>query len=558
MKNLLLITIALFTFNAFSQTIVDTSPQNKKVVLEEFTGIHCVFCPQGHAIAESIKAAHPDDVFLVNIHVGGYAVPNAGQPDFRTPFGSAIANQSNLAGYPAGTVNRHFFPGSTQNGGSAQNRSTWASTANQTLTQASYVNVGVESEIDILNNEITVHVEAYYTGNSPSSTNVVNIALLQDNTLGPQTGGGAGNNYNHSHRLVHLITGQWGATINNTTTGSFYDETFTYTIPADYHGVPTEITDMKIVAYVTEDHQEVLSGAESLPTFANLNHANNASINEVIQIENTCASSINPQVNIKNLGTDEITSLAIDYTLNSGTTETYNWTGSIMSLRQKTIDLPEMVVTLLAANTLDVSIPNDEDNTDNTATMNFNSAPIAVDNTIKIQIQTNSQGSQNYWYMRDGDGNIFAAGSGYGNNEISNEEFEYAPDCYTMEYHDTGMNGGSAVTVSDGDDTVLFTIAGNFGEVINESFGVETPLGLEDDLLAKIAVYPNPVNNKFTVSNAAGFDITLYSILGKEMMSKKNISENEIISTNNIAKGTYFLRIASENSSKTEKIVIIK
>ena len=47
-----------------------------------------------------------------------------------------------------------------------------------------------------------------------------------------------GNEYNHMHRLVHMVTGQWGTVIPTTTTGTFVDETYTYTIPADYNGVP--------------------------------------------------------------------------------------------------------------------------------------------------------------------------------------------------------------------------------------------------------------------------------------------------------------------------------
>lgn len=55
-------TLSLFfiTFmgvSAFAQTIVSTSPQNKKVILEEFTGVNCVYCPQGHAIANNISFA---------------------------------------------------------------------------------------------------------------------------------------------------------------------------------------------------------------------------------------------------------------------------------------------------------------------------------------------------------------------------------------------------------------------------------------------------------------------------------------------------------------------
>gem|GEM_PF-2791225 len=115
----------------FSQTIVGTDPENKNVVLEEFTGIHCVFCPDGHAIAQSIYDAHPDDVLLVYIHQGSFATPSGSEPDFRTQWGNAIAGQSGLTGYPAGTVNRHLFSGWSQGSGTAMSRNYWTSASNQ-------------------------------------------------------------------------------------------------------------------------------------------------------------------------------------------------------------------------------------------------------------------------------------------------------------------------------------------------------------------------------------------------------------------------------------------
>ena len=199
-KLLSCLVFSLFALTAFAQTIVSTTPENKKAILEEFTGINCVFCPDGHAIAQSIKDANPDDVFLINIHTGGFANPGAGQPDFRTPFGAAIAGQSGLVGYPAGTVNRHVFPGQSQSGNpndTAMNRGNWTSAANTIMGEASYLNMGVEATVNVATREMSIDVEAYYTADSPEATNKLNVALLQNNTLGPQTGGGQGNNYSH-------------------------------------------------------------------------------------------------------------------------------------------------------------------------------------------------------------------------------------------------------------------------------------------------------------------------------------------------------------------------
>ena len=273
MKNKTPIILFIFLLTStlvLAQTIVSTSPENKKIVLEEYTGIHCTYCPDGHEIAQSLKDANPDNIFIVNIHTGGYATPSSGEPDFRTSFGDAIAAQSNLTGYPSGSVNRQYFSSLSMNGGTAMGRGGWSSATSQVLNQSAYVNLGVEASINVQNNELTVHVEGYYTGDSPQSTNLLNVVLTQNNTLGPQTGGGMGSNYNHMHRLVHMITGQWGFEISTTSSGSFVDETFTYTIPSNYNGVDVNLSELNVIAFISETQQNIISGAEYTPTFDGL------------------------------------------------------------------------------------------------------------------------------------------------------------------------------------------------------------------------------------------------------------------------------------------------
>ena len=94
MKNKVTLAV-LFSFVgicAFAQTIVSTTPENRKIILEEFTGVNCVYCPQGHAIAQNLQDNNQGDVFLINIHSGGYAIPNGSQPDFITQWGVAMDN----------------------------------------------------------------------------------------------------------------------------------------------------------------------------------------------------------------------------------------------------------------------------------------------------------------------------------------------------------------------------------------------------------------------------------------------------------------------------------
>ena len=74
LKNYFLLFTLISCLTGFSQTIVSTDSQNKKVILEEYTGIYCGYCPDGHSRAQALKNQYPNDVFLINIHVGGYAV----------------------------------------------------------------------------------------------------------------------------------------------------------------------------------------------------------------------------------------------------------------------------------------------------------------------------------------------------------------------------------------------------------------------------------------------------------------------------------------------------
>jgi hypothetical protein len=242
-----------------AQTLVTTDTTLRNVVLEEFTGIHCQYCPDGHARAQALSDANPGRVVLVNIHQGGYAVPSGGEPDYRTIFGDAIAGQTALTGYPAGTVNRHVFSGLEMTaGGTAMGRGNWSPAAEQIFDLVSPVNVGLSSSFDSATRLLTVTVETYYTANSSQATNYINVALLENGIIGPQQVLSTWNtNYTHNHMLRHFITGQWGDTLTATQAGNFTTRIYTYTVPAGFN-----VANCDVAAYVTETYQEIYTGAQ--------------------------------------------------------------------------------------------------------------------------------------------------------------------------------------------------------------------------------------------------------------------------------------------------------
>jgi len=548
----------VFTFASlglFSQTIVSTSPENKKVVLEEYTGIYCVYCPDGHAIAQAIQDNHPNEVFIVNIHVGGYAAPNGNDPDFRTPFGSAIANEAGVAFYPSGSVNRHIFSG----GASAMGRSEWGARVNQILAQNSYVNVGVEASIDVAANEIIVHVEGYYTADSPMGSNFFNVALLQNNTLGPQTGGGSGNNYNHMHRLVHLITGQWGDEITSTTTGSFIDETYTYNIPADYNGVPVVLQDLEVVAFITEDHQELISGSECTPTFSNLPLNNDTNVKEIVEINDQCGLDFGPLVKIQNNGNNNLTSVDFEYSINGGDVASYTWSGDLESFEETLVQLPGVPYTIQGTNTINVSVANDDDNTNNDASSSFGQTDLTSTNYITLLLNTDDYGNETTWTIRDSSGTIVESGGPYNNNTTINESFVLQTGgCHEFRIMDAGGNGSSSVVLYDSNSDPLYSSGGNYGSGEAASFIADGVLATNSNILEFVSIYPNPANEILNIKNAENSDIEIYDLLGRVILSKSNISLNEQINVSRLTTGTYIIKITNNNQVKTEKFIVNK
>src|SRR5690606_33438232 len=125
---------------------------------------------------------------------------------------------------------------------------------------------------------------------------------LQNHTLGPPAGGGAGNNYNHMRRLVHLVTGQWGEEITTTTEGTFVDKTYTYTIPEAYNDIPAILSDMEIVVFMTETHQEIISGNGAFPSLLGLEYDNDLALVSVGDFPQICANTVAPKVTVENNG----------------------------------------------------------------------------------------------------------------------------------------------------------------------------------------------------------------------------------------------------------------
>jgi hypothetical protein len=239
---------------ASAQSLVYTTPENRTALLEEFTGIHCGYCPEGHAISAALEATLKDRYVAINVHAGGYAVPGTGEPDFRTPDGTAIDAFFTVSGYPAGAVNRHTFDGLDDLG-----RGAWEGAVNEMLALPSPVNVGVESSFNDGTNELTVHVVAYYTASSDAGNDFMSVAVKEDHLIGYQADytNGEHQNYDHIAVLRDVITDTWGEDIGSPAAGETVERTYTYVVPDAW-----TIANCKVVATVGEYQHDIYQARE--------------------------------------------------------------------------------------------------------------------------------------------------------------------------------------------------------------------------------------------------------------------------------------------------------
>tara|TARA_B110001450_G_scaffold249867_1_gene267777 strand:- start:1708 stop:3648 length:1941 start_codon:yes stop_codon:yes gene_type:complete len=315
-KNFFFILMFFLITDTFCQTFVSTVPENKNVILEEFTGLMCTYCPDGHLIANQIKSSNQNDFFTINIHEGYYAVwPN--RADYTTNIGNAITNLFPAHGHPSGVVNR----GSTVLG-----RGQWAGAVNSTIGQSSFVNVAAKSTIDLLSRELTVEVEAYYTGNG-SGQNNINIALLQNNVEGYQYNASANpsqvlsnGNYNHMHMLRHMVTGLSGDAITSNSQGSFFSKTYTYTIPQNFKAIPFELLDAEVLVFVTQGLMPAVTGSKSAMEFTTSQPGVSALYLDSVtsSVSDYCMTSYKPKITVRNNNNTSTASYDVSYTYNGG------------------------------------------------------------------------------------------------------------------------------------------------------------------------------------------------------------------------------------------------
>ena len=225
----------------------------KRVLIEEFTGGWCGYCPDGALKVEEMLAKHGDTLVAVGVHDGD-AMEFAG--------GNAIKSAFNVTGYPNGQIDRKLFPGLSKE---PHTRSLWADHVESQIKSYSPVSVSVEYTYDYAINKISATVKADFVEPASGDMRFI-LEVVEDSITGTGSGYNQSNYYNttsghpyygagnpivgfvHRHVLIGLPSGAMGnagVIPSSVTANSQYSENFTFTLAAG-----TDVTQISLVGFV--------------------------------------------------------------------------------------------------------------------------------------------------------------------------------------------------------------------------------------------------------------------------------------------------------------------
>ena len=568
-RKMMLVGMMLTAFAASAQTFVSTQPGKRNALIEEYTGVNCQYCPLGHKATDQTVEAFPGRVFAINIHQGTFA------SRFTTQWGNALAGQASISGYPSSTLSRHAFFGNSIHIDPGQAYPCAA----EILEMDAPVNVAATVDIDPQSRLMVVKVEAYYTADANGGTNMLNVALVQNNVLYYQAGASSyypenmvNGEYQHKHILRDLLTGQWGDTIHQTTAGSFFTKEYAYVIPQQIGDLEVpDVDDLSVVVFVCEGRKEVLNACEAIRTGdkAYIAHGNAGG--------EECSLEWNPFVTVVNPTDQPIDNLKFNV---DGSVVTRNKTiapycSDTVRIAHFAIDaMPEasqsysqsvsVVFSSFASNGHEVAAAGDP------VGISYGNAELyTADGPLTLRIRYDSYPTEVSFSLAGMDDcRYYYQTTGSQSDAGATREYTLSPataGLYRLKVYDVGGDGLSGtVAVVDAQGNTLFSRNGSDLMVWDDLYlnittagsdGPQDPVVAIDDVAMQsvsLQLYPNPATDRLMLSADMPVQrVQVFDMTGRMVMS----STGTELDVSTLPAGLYMLRAMGETGVGSKKFI---
>ncbi|MDR0348610.1 MAG: Omp28-related outer membrane protein [Tannerella sp.] len=566
--------IGILAFAPASAYEVSTEIQKKNILLEVFTGIHCGNCPDGDVYTDNLLTVQPEHLFAIDIHSGHYAVPSGGEPDYRIAEGEAIDVEmgADRYGYPGAAINRRHFP---EEDLLVLGRGRWMKSSKSIHAEDAPVNIYLHSVFDGASRELRVTVETYYTQTVEQSENFLNVALIQDNIYGVQSGA-ATSNYNHRHMLRAYLTPLWGDTLDAPQQGDYFSREYTFVVPEAIKAVPVKAEDLDVIAFVSAGKREVLNVTGKKPEYVNYSKPLAATLQASKPAMGFRYGYRFFDARLTNNSDQVITSALFKVTVNENE-QTVNWTGEIASFETLPVRLGVESYPIFPENNrynIQLLSLNGQNVSGNVLEGSFN-APVEATPKIQVRIKTDLHADENTFVIRDKDGEVVHEFGPYspGRSDTYNETVNLEPsEIYCFEITDAwgdGMLDSRGRYFLHSDDGSLF--AQNYEvKVFGDKVFFQTTLP-PTALFSPAKQTPVDVivinSDRKTIDlisqtvSTGEIEISLYSIDGKRLLTRKfGATKGFLTATLPVAdlnSGIYIVRLTdTDGTVKTTKVII--
>jgi len=180
----------------------------RKVLLEDYTGVRCVNCPTAAAEIERLQEFYGDNIIVVGVYPmqpTGLTQPWDPNRDLRSSVAQTWATEFAIEQFPNGMVNRQEVIGYQEWGGAI---------AEVISGGINYVDLSLTANMST-DSTIAVSVEGSFVENyeADGAVNLITM-VLEDSIVAPQTTPtGVNGNYVHNHVLRAVLGPEWGSQV---------------------------------------------------------------------------------------------------------------------------------------------------------------------------------------------------------------------------------------------------------------------------------------------------------------------------------------------------------
>lgn len=181
----------------------DVTTTTKTVLLEDFTGQMCVYCPNGTLVIEELQEAYGDHFIGVGIHGGPLGFKgNATNLGLATQLGDDYYSHWQIPSQPYGLIDR----------GSPTNYTDWMSAVVKDMKMLSHTKMELDARLNGSQIDITVREQRLSSGTYQGK---MQLWVLEDGIVAAQKmpDGTTNRSYVHNHVLRTATNGMWGEDI---------------------------------------------------------------------------------------------------------------------------------------------------------------------------------------------------------------------------------------------------------------------------------------------------------------------------------------------------------